>query len=179
MTKNEMLEKIISNDKIKEIIEIFPCENKKYQSFFNNNTTIVGGCLIDILEDRIPKDFDVISSETTPFEKLKFIYSTKTADTFETESGLIIQKLKTQKTNFDFKISTVTLEFQSANKLEIDEVSFNQKTLIPISFENANNCLNSLRRIPHWQKKGYSINDKTYLSLLNQALKINHKPINS
>jgi hypothetical protein len=28
------------------------------------------------------------------------------------------------------------------------------------------NALNSLRRLPHWKNKGYSINDITYLSLL-------------
>jgi len=36
------------------------------------------------------------------------------------------------------------------------------------------NALNSLRRIPHYKNKGYTINDTTYLSLLGVVGKGNN-----
>lgn len=46
--------------------------------------------------------------------------------------------------------------------------SFENKVLIPseTAWTEKKNALNSLRRIPHWRKKGYEISDVTYLSFL-------------
>jgi len=57
--------------------------------------------------------------------------------------------------------------YKSASLL-LDFAEKENKMLIPCekAWIERKNALNSLRRIPHWKSKGYSINDITYLSLL-------------
>lgn len=136
------------------------------------NSTLTGGCIIDILEDRKPKDYDFRYISDMDLQKVgaTYMYETKTAKTFKTKK-FVIQVLKTLKEDFDFKISTVELKisFNYPVAITIDDVSFNNKMLIPQekSFIEKKNALNSLRRIPHWRRKGYNIADETYMSLLN------------
>jgi hypothetical protein len=138
--------------------------------------SIIGGAVIDILEGREVKDYDLIGFSPSQVEKLGLTYSheTKTATTYIKDS-LIIQALKTQKEDFDFKISqaTLTVDYRKTISLNIDDSSFKNKMLIPCDrcWTEKKNALNSLQRIPHWRKKGYIINDITYLSLLGVAAK--------
>lgn len=133
---------------------------------------LVGGAVIDILENRKPKDYDFFSLSLSEANKLGFTYShdTKTATTY-VKGDLTIQSLKTDISDFDFKVSQATLTWNYQKKLTLilDETSFTNKVLIPAekSWTERKNALNSLKRIPHWKKKGYTISDETYLSLLN------------
>lgn len=145
-----------------------------------SSINLIGGAVTDILEGRKPKDYDTVGGLDIYKDKLglEFQYETKTAKTFK-KGDLIIQSLKTQKEDFDFKISQATLKVDYNKKLslELDKESFDNKTLIPCErcWTEKSNALNSLRRLTHWRKKGYEINDITYLSLLGVVGKSNNK----
>lgn len=145
---------------------------------FNSGAKLVGGAVIDLLEDRIPKDYDIkMLINDLYIDKLldkgyKYICETKTAYTF-TKNEFIIQFLKTEPKDFEFKISQASYNFKK-EELYIDKVSFNNKILIPTTFDNPKIAKECLFRIPHWKRKGYSIHDMTYLSLLNVVIKSNN-----
>ena len=145
-----------------------------------NGWCLTGGVIIDILEGRKPKDYDFRTLYDTELEKLnfKFLFETKTAITYLIEEKYTIQVLKTLAMDFDFKISTTELKCNYKKELfwSVDKISFDNKILIPQpnSFEHKKNALNSLKRIPHWRAKGYSIPDETYMSLLNVLAKNNN-----
>ena len=143
------------------------------------NIKLVGGAVVDILEGRKVKDYDFLKFSSHDAKKLGFKYShdSKTATTY-LKDGLVIQALKTDSNDFDFKISQSQLSFNYKKNLSlnIDEISFDNKLLIPVnkSWLEKKNALNSLRRIVHWKNKGYTINDVTYLSLLSIVGKSNN-----
>jgi hypothetical protein len=136
--------------------------------------------VVDIIEGSIPKDYDLSYISQECIVKLGLVYSheTKTAKTFK-KGDITIQLLKTVKEDFDFKISQTTLgvNYKKEMNLTIDKISFENKILIPTdkAWTEKRNALNSLRRIIHWKNKGYSINDMTYLSLLNVVGKSEYK----
>ena len=158
-------DKLKNNKVIKELNEIFLTQD-------NITVKLVGGAVVDILEGRVPKDYDII----VPYNKSKavialmlngfdFKYKTVTSETFK-KGDITVQIIVTQPCNFDFTISSSTYII-NRDVLEIDEISFNNKTLIPNNFTIKKEALNSLSRIPHWMAKGYSIKPATYFSLLN------------
>lgn len=136
------------------------------------SVNLVGGAVIDIIEGRKVKDYDFLNFSPHDAKKLGFKYShdSKTATTY-IKGGLTIQILKTDINDFDFKISQAELTWNYHKKLSLilDETSFENKMLIPTekAWTERKNALNSLRRVPHWKNKGYTINDTTYLSLLS------------
>lgn len=140
---------------------------------------LIGGAVLDILQKRKPKDYDFIFQyfpNPKKFE-VEYQYETKTAKTFK-KGELILQELKTSPEDFDFKISqsTLVINYKKELTLEIHETSFENKMLIPCekAWTERKNALSSLRRIPHWKSKGYTINDTTYLSLLSVVGKVNN-----
>lgn len=162
----KLKKKLQENEYIKYFLDLRP----KYGS-----ATLIGGAVVDILEDRVPKDFDFLQAETNNSflqnlldNGFEFICSTKTADTYRhNKNGMVVQMVKTLIQDFDFKISQAKFKFDSRREyLKIDTASFENKTLIPTGFDSKKRALNSLMRIPHWRKKGYDIHEKTYLSLL-------------
>jgi hypothetical protein len=141
--------------------------------FLNNDIIFVGGGLIDLLEGREPKDIDIFLKHNRNIyhEKLikfgfKYISDSSTAKTFSF-GGYVFQLLKKSITEFDFKISKSTYSI-SHDSWDIDLISFRDKTLIPDFLASPGMILNSLSRIPHWRKKGYTISDVAYQSLLNK-----------
>lgn len=142
-----------------------------------SSIALTGGAVIDILERRKPKDYDCVGTLYESKLGLEYSHETKSAKTFK-KGDLTIQLLKTDKADFDFKISQARLviNYKKELTLEIDENSFNNKILIPCekAWTERKNALNSLRRIPHWKNKGYTINDTTYLSLLGVVGKGNN-----
>jgi hypothetical protein len=161
------------NDKVElfENIEFIKVIKDKYKY---NNIELVGGAVIDILENRIPKDYDVVGFNVSEFKKLKdlgfeFKYDSKTATTFYF-GDKIIQFLKTTKDTFDYTISQSSYSL-SSNSLTIDELSFNSKLLIPTihTWENKGKSLNALKRTINYAKKGYSLPEETFISLLNNV----------
>ena len=145
------------------------CENEKIATI-----RLVGGAVIDLLEGRVPKDYDLMCWYTDDREKLVkhlnqfgfiFMYETATSKTYA-KGKVKIQFLKTNLGGFDFTISTATYDLYKGD-IEIDEECFEKKILIPTSFDDKKAALNSLSRLPHWIKKGYRIKNATYFSLLN------------
>lgn len=134
---------------------------------------LIGGAVIDIIEDKVPKDYDFdISGDDDKlynFEKLatkngfEFICKTNSAITFK-RGTIIIQGLFRKPCYFDFTISQA--RFSRGKNLSFDERSFNSKKLIPTDF-SFKKPYNAFLRIPHWRKKGYELPDKTYFSLLS------------
>lgn len=161
---------ILEDSLIKEIFPYF--EGKRYC----NSLKLVGGAVIDLLEGRKPKDYDFLNGNNDTFIKalkemgFKFRYETKTAITYTREKQ-VVQLLKTKINEFDFKISQSTFSFANSNILDVDKASFENKLLIPISFDNKAMVVNSLKRKIHWEKKGYTMPDETYLSLCNALYK--------
>jgi len=143
------------------------------------NVKLVGGAVLDILNNKKPKDYDfsVFSAEKAKKLGFKYSHDTKTATTY-IKDDIIIQVLKTNIEDFDFKISQAIFEigYNKTMKLEVCEISFNNKLLIPCekAWKEKKNALNSLRRIPHWKAKGYEISNTTYLSLLSVVGKNNN-----
>tara|TARA_R110000868_G_scaffold74337_13_gene215046 strand:+ start:27465 stop:28001 length:537 start_codon:yes stop_codon:yes gene_type:complete len=158
-------DKLKNNKVIKELNEIFITVN-------NTTVKLIGGAVIDILEGRVPKDYDII----VPYNRSKvvvalmingfdFKYTTATSETFK-KGDVVVQILCSQPSDFDFTISSSQYVFNTG-ELTIDEISFKNKTLIPNVFNDKKAALNSLSRIPHWMAKGYTIKNETYFSLLN------------
>lgn len=132
---------------------------------------LVGGAVIDIIEGRKPKDYDFLNIQRGLGSiNFKFVCDTATATTYERD-GIMIQLLKGNTDKFDFKIAQarISMDYVSYGKYEpnltIDRDSYLNKTLIPVSYD-PDSALNALMRIPHWRKKGFEINDKTYHSLI-------------
>lgn len=172
MTKEEMKNKIYSNEIVKQFVDIIG-DKANWVSFY-----LIGGAVIDIINDKPPKDYDFIGGSDSIKKIFKdngfdFICSTNSADTYS-KGDIVVQFLNTPLENFDFKISQSRIRISGkTNEFIIDEDSLNKKQLIPVDFKTKRNALNSLRRIPHWKKKGYEIHDLTYLSLLNVVSKQN------
>jgi hypothetical protein len=139
---------------------------------WGNTIELVGGAVIDILEDRTPKDYDFTGININDLPKLSelgfvFSHDSKTAFSFTFED-YSIQFLKGIKSEFDYTISTSSYNV-SNESLIIDEISFAKKILIPNAFtyEKKHKSINALKRVLHYNKKGYTLPDETYISLLN------------
>jgi len=144
-------------------------ENYKYQSVY-----LVGGAVIDLLEDRTPKDYDLIGLSYSNLDKLKtlgfeFIEDSKTAITLKYEN-LEVQLLKGIIEEFDYTISQSKFNF-SDDAITVCKHSFDSKVLIPTqhTYDSKSKSINALKRSIHYAKKGYSLPEKTFLSLLNNV----------
>lgn len=159
-------DKLKENKVIQQLKEIF--EIKKISSVF-----LVGGAVVDILEGRVPKDYDLIAPYSTidainslTTNGFIFKFETATAKTFK-KGDVKVQILTNLDTSrFDFTISSSKYSITKST-LDIDELSFNSKILTPNNFTDKKSVLNSLARIPHWMAKGYRIKNETFFSLLN------------
>jgi hypothetical protein len=166
-------------NKIKKLITDIFTVNKdiiKLQEFLNYydiyEIKLVGGAVIDIIENRKPKDFDCLHGANV-FNKLHYISNSNYSKTL-IYKGLKIQFLKQEYTNnFDFTVAqnTVTIRKNAVEVVYQDLDSLLYKKLVPVSYEDQKMVLQSLSRIPHWQKKGYTIDELTYSSLLNTLRK--------
>ena len=160
---------------------------------------LVGGAVIDMADGRVPKDYDFIDSHVFS-KYLTLNHVSKTADTFtyNHKSGPIkIQFLKTKIEDFDFTVATNNIRIVAKkNSLSLDTISnnqfimnidgksilfsvtstlpdcssYNSRILIPGSFDKKENCYNSLLRFRHWEKKGFTLPDVTYYSLLSSLV---------
>lgn len=142
---------------------------------------LVGGAVIDILEDRVPKDYDFIFTNILK-EKLdkvaEFQYVSQTSYTYK-YNDFVIQLIRKGVNNFPFLIEKATFNIQTSSLYNLDEVSFKSKVLIPSAITNSvdknygenKSATEALMRIPHWQRKGYKINDVTYQTLIKIATK--------
>jgi len=155
--KNDLaLEKILQNTFIKILINDFPDENLE----------LTGGAIIDILDGRKPKDWDFKSLIYSQIVKqFDFLYETEFSISY-CYKGEIIQFLKDRELPFDFTISNAIFNLKKKALTNYDGECHDKRHLRPNAFTKEAS-INALRRIPHWQNKGYSINKHTYLSLLS------------
>lgn len=174
-TKEELFKILNESPYIKQFICKKSDDKLKQFSWTIPRVTLCGGAIIDILEGRVPNDYDMlsISEKMVKALELEYEHSSRTADTYS-KNGVIVQNLSINKDHFDFTISQTTLsihEKMSISDFDIDLKSFNSKKLIPcdLSWKLPSNAIASLSRIPHYRKKGYTISDITYGSLLGVA----------
>lgn len=176
MDKNELREKI----KRSAVVESFIVMGKNNSCF--HNLQLIGGAVVDILDGRIPKDYDFIGHNESVIEIFlndgyEYQHESKSAITLK-KNDVIVQFLNRAVEEFDFKISTTSFSVRQ-NILTIDRVSFEKRLLIPVNYEGKGRLVNALKRIPHWLKKGYRIKDVTYLSMVNAAFTKNYTDMNS
>jgi len=133
---------------------------------------LAGGAVVDIIEGRKPKDFDFVEWRDDDLVKFreagfKHTYTTKSSITME-KDGIEVQFISFSLKQFGFKIEQSNYNIVR-EVLTIDEDSFTNNVLIPVSFKELQNLRSAAFRIPHWIKKGYHIPDMTYLSLMSCA----------
>lgn len=155
-TKSEIIEKLKENQVIKDFSDHY----------------ITGGAIIDIAEGRIPKDYDfIIKEEEDEFVNkcieldYELVSKTMSAITFK-KGKTIVQGIFKDSEEFEYEISRVRFKYTNDFLDRFDEASFLSKVLIPTDY-SFKNPYNALLRVPHWQRKGYKLPDKTYLSLLS------------
>jgi len=166
MDRDKLVEKLLEDPIIAEI------NSNRDESKSHLKYNLIGGAVIDILEDRKPKDYDFLNNSSasliTILKKIGFKYShsSKTATTYSRGED-VIQILKTNKEDFEYTISQATLVLTKKPSLQIDEESFEGKVLIPIEFDRPFQACRCLIRKPHWERKGYVLPEETYYSLVN------------
>lgn len=181
---NHLVEKIKKDNgfeaidaSIKEYIRIAR-ENRK-PLVDPKNIILTGGAIVDILEDRKPKDYDLFYKREGGQDLMNvfhetgwtFVSGTKTAITFK-KDDLVVQILTNGPDYFCYTIEQGKINFSISNpNFYIDKVSFDTKILIPTnySFNHKAVAVNALARIYHWYNKGYVLPEKSYLSLLKRA----------
>lgn len=141
------------------------------------NFCLVGGAVLDIWEGKKPKDYDFtsLSEEFLRLDEVSFVDTSATADTYRFRS-FNIQVLKTDINDFDYTISKNFIfpktDYHTATTILSTKLhkclSYKTKVLIPVSYKKEN-ALNALLRYPHYRKKGYTLKDNTYRSLLMAA----------
>ena len=139
------------------------------------NVYLTGGAVIDIMDGVTPKDYDLYS--TSPGEVKKKLEDAGCEWVKESDysityvKGVItIQLLKeSDKSKLgEFSISRSMFHLNKGT-LEIDEDSYINDALVPIGIKDVDKAMNCLSRIPHWNKKGYTLSDDLYFSLLNSV----------
>lgn len=129
-TKEKVKEIITSSEYYKTIKGLFDPKN------LNHFVSLTGGAILDILANRKPKDYDLISTNIKVTNELllkagcEFLYSSKTSYTFK-KGDLIIQVLKTKVEEFDFTINQTNISLESDYINDLDLVSLNSNWLIP------------------------------------------------
>lgn len=131
---------------------------------------LVGGAVVDIVQGRTPKDYDIIDAGQKFRSKLidngfKYKWETKTAVTL-IKDKIVVQLLKTKIEDFDFTVSQSYMYLNTGN-CSLKKFEIKNKLLIPTNYEDKSKILNTLSRIPHWMKKGFRMEEVTYYSLLN------------
>lgn len=146
-----------------------------------NTVRLTGGAVVDILEGRVPRDYDLFlnsshMSDKEILKKVEFIPHLKltslstTAISF-TYKGLLVQILRKQPEKYFFTIEQSNYDIKNSRIESFCYMSYRQKRLIPnelIFNEGAVNKKAYKFRIKRWAEKGYSIDKLTkrsYMSL--------------
>lgn len=163
---------ILKDDNVQELMHI----REEYSKY--SEVILVGGAVVDLIDSRKPKDYDLLTSadgfvKGLISEGFKYCHESKTARTYS-KGSLTVQILKTDISDFDFKISQSRFLLKE-QKIKIDDVSINQRVLIPVRMSN----YSCLLRVPHYKKKGFYLPDETYISLVRGLLNKKYNSINS
>lgn len=156
-------------------IEANEVVKKLQKTSINKFGSLIGGAVVDIALGKEPKDYDIVGVHENHHkyglgEEFVFISETMWAYTYMLENKTI-QFLKKGDWDFEFKISQSKYELNTGN-LFIDKPSFDNKTLIPVNFHNKQMLKEGLIRLPHWRKKGFTMCDTTYKSVLETLFNI-------
>jgi hypothetical protein len=166
--KLEWRDKVSCNPVIQELQKYVKEECRLY------TVLLAGGAVVDILDGRTPKDYDIIGAPGALGSRLlaegyEFLGDTSKASTY-LKGTTIIQLLKVNSINdFEFTISQTSVNLRTLD-LKINRDHYNSKELVPVKFTGQQGY-SALARIPHWMKKGYSIKEVTYHSLLRNVVK--------
>lgn len=144
---------------------------------YSNSIKIVGGAVIDLIEGRKPKDYDIIISNMYNLNEMlhtfiddgwDFLYESGTSITFK-RNDILVQFIKTDINTFNYTIETSNISiYCDSIELEFDNISHKTKKLrpTPYTFSNPDRAIQALSRVPHWNKKGYELPEETYIRLL-------------
>lgn len=138
---------------------------------------LTGGAVIDILNGKTPKDFDLVAAypsnnlEILCSNGAKFLYSSKTAETVSYK-GLLIQLLKTNTIEFDYTINASLIHLKHNTVDYFDTVSYLSRTLIPTeyAFNTPSKSRECIKRLPKMESKGFSLP-----KISERSLKSNYK----
>lgn len=169
---NELLERINADEGVnllRNIINNIVRDPRREITNAAHSVQLAGGAVVDILEGRKPKDYDLINANkptvVTAFRNagFEFVSDSRTAVTYK-RNNTVVQFLKMDFRQFEYTISQARYSFHT-NQLILDEDAWNNKVLIPTAYNRymAENCLS---RMPHWEKKGYKLPEVTYQSLV-------------
>jgi hypothetical protein len=138
---------------------------------------LTGGAISDILNDRNPKDYDFeynsdFEKRMKESDKFKLLYTSKSAITYEYHTN-IIQLLHKERKDFPYTIEQARYNVRNGDLQDFDHESFEQKILIPNqrAYEEMNIARHVIRRLLKWQDKGYTINPRSFGSVLKIAFK--------
>lgn len=146
-----------------------------------SSVRLTGGAVVDILEGRVPRDYDLFLNSTHMSDKeilkkvefiphLKLTSLSTTAISFAYK-GLLVQILRKQPEKYFFTIEQSNYDIKNSRIESFCYMSYRQKRLIPnelIFKEGAVNKKAYKFRIKRWAEKGYSIDKLTkrsYMSL--------------
>ena len=173
MNTTELLEKIKSDNGVNLLINVIGRDTRNRG--YRREVHLTGGALVDILDGRTPKDYDItgVVNDRDMIQRFKdagfvFVSDTRTALTYN-RNGMIVQFLKGSFMDFDYTISQTRYSF-AQDTLIIDDTSWENKILVPTSYSPkiSKSCL---MRVPHWKNKGYELPEVTYYSLVNSVSK--------
>jgi len=166
--------KLLENNTVIKLLQ----DNWNYGSF-----ELCAGAIISIIKGEHPKDYDLLECSyrsIKDIDTISFIDSSSTAETYYIGSvNATIQLLKKERKDFEYTASQMYAKIKK-DKITLHNYeipTFESLKLIPVSYtkQNATNCL---LRLPHWERKGFKIPEKTYISLVRAATKSNQS-INS
>ena len=138
---------------------------------------LTGGAVVDILRGVTPKDYDFIHN--TVVEKVMrdnknftLLYTSKATVTFQF-NGRIIQLLYKDTDSFPYTLEQGTFNLTNLTLSNFDEQSFTHFVLVPTqrAFAERKIARIGVKRVLHWQRKGWGIQDITFNSLCNTAFK--------
>lgn len=155
-----------------------------------DSVTLVGGAVVDILDGREPKDYDIcildsnirqygyreILKRLRDTDDFSLIYTSATAYTFNFK-GYKVQILKTNPSDFMFEIEKSSFGLKSGKFQYFDIVGFESKMLIPndeLSKIKEHSFIVMKKRLKRWSQKGYKIHRITYKST-KRLLKRNNR----
>lgn len=172
MNSQEVLERVMNDKSLIEIAE-------KLSLVSDKSVNLVGGAIIDILDGRVPKDYDFLFSGISienvykglmDVEEFEFISDSNTALTYLFRGKTVQILKKTTTSDFDFTISKAEINVVNPTVVFFDFTSYKSRKLIPTQSSRDNPIL-PLRRIPHWSKKGFECPEITYQGLLTKLVK--------
>ena len=166
---------IKSNQVVKDLMEFVEKEQ------WCDSVMLVGGAVIDILDGREPKDYDICIGSGNIFEygykelirrlantdDFKLTYTSMTAYTFQFK-GNIVQVLKTTPSDFIFEIEKSRFGLRSGTFSFFDIIGYESKLLIPNDEQDVirtKSLRNIKSRVKRWSEKGYKLHPVTYKSI--------------